>query len=255
MRAVGLGLLVVAGTLLCGSPCRGADLSAWYPFEGTADDASGNGNDGVVYGATLTIDCLLRQDNAYDFDGVWSHIQVADSPTLRPSTLTVCFWTCVRSLTSGPSLAESFINKRVSGRDNSFSMHMGTNPFDDNYQRPTWQLNGGMDEVRVIAPDTMSLGVWHHVAGTFDGSVASLYVDGVWVKSRPYTSAIYYDGGEVEIGAIYGGDLQHVDGRIDDVRIYRGVLAPAEIQDLASTCGGPSAVESGTWGRLKALLR
>ena len=44
-------------------------LIAYYPFNGNANDQSGNGNDGTVYGATLTEDRFGNLNNAYSFDG------------------------------------------------------------------------------------------------------------------------------------------------------------------------------------------
>ena len=44
-------------------------LMAWYPFNGNADDESGNGNDGDVNGATLTEDEYGNSNSAYYFDG------------------------------------------------------------------------------------------------------------------------------------------------------------------------------------------
>ena len=40
-------------------------LIAYYPFNGNANDASGNGNHGTVNGATLTTDRNNNADNAY----------------------------------------------------------------------------------------------------------------------------------------------------------------------------------------------
>jgi hypothetical protein len=259
VRILTFSFAVALVLLTTGVPAGAANLVAWYPFTGDATDHSGNGNDGTVYGAYLTKDCDDVPDQAYAFDGVSSHIHVSDSPSLRPNTLTVCFWACVDTpLTAGPSLAENFIYKRLGGEDNSFSIHLGTNPHDDNYQRPTWQLNGGLEgtEIRVVAPDTISLKTWHHIAGTFDGSTATLYIDGQRVESAPYSQPIYYDGGEVEIGAIYDGGLQAVDGKIDEVRIYSGDLSPAEIYGLAQECHQwPSATQPATWGSVRHLFR
>ncbi|MGA9778350.1 MAG: hypothetical protein ACLPRE_04365 [Limisphaerales bacterium] len=39
-------------------------LLAYYPFNGNANDASGNGNNGVVYGATLTTDRFGMSNSA-----------------------------------------------------------------------------------------------------------------------------------------------------------------------------------------------
>jgi len=51
-----------------GGPFTG--LVGYYPFFGDADDHSGHGHDGVVYGATLTEDRFGNPDAAYHFDGV-----------------------------------------------------------------------------------------------------------------------------------------------------------------------------------------
>ena len=40
-----------------------------YPFNGNAEDISGNGNNGTVYGATLTTDRFGNPNSAYNFNG------------------------------------------------------------------------------------------------------------------------------------------------------------------------------------------
>ena len=44
-------------------------LVAYYPFNGNANDESGNGNDGEINGATLTEDEYGNTNSAYYFDG------------------------------------------------------------------------------------------------------------------------------------------------------------------------------------------
>ena len=66
-------------------------LVAWYPFNGNANDESGNGNDGVVDGASLTNDRFGNQSAAYSFNGISDCISGACSqfPT---SDRTISFW-------------------------------------------------------------------------------------------------------------------------------------------------------------------
>ena len=45
------------------------DWSGGINFDGDATDSSGNGNDGTVYGATLTTDRFGQTNEAYSFDG------------------------------------------------------------------------------------------------------------------------------------------------------------------------------------------
>lgn len=51
-------------------------LVGWWPFNGNANDESGNGNNGTVNGATLTSDRFGNAGKAYDFDGVDDYILV-----------------------------------------------------------------------------------------------------------------------------------------------------------------------------------
>ena len=43
-------------------------LVAYYPFNGNANDESGNGNDGTNYGAALTTDRKGNPNSAYSFE-------------------------------------------------------------------------------------------------------------------------------------------------------------------------------------------
>ena len=50
-------------------------LVGWWPFNGNANDESGNGNNGTVNGATLTTDRFGNANKAYSFDGNLNKIQ------------------------------------------------------------------------------------------------------------------------------------------------------------------------------------
>jgi len=49
-------------------------LVGWWPFNGNADDESGNGNNGTVNGATMTTDRNGVANQAYSFDGIDNYI-------------------------------------------------------------------------------------------------------------------------------------------------------------------------------------
>jgi hypothetical protein len=57
-------------------------LIGWWPFTGNANDLSGNGNNGVINGATLTLDRLGNANCAYSFNGINTSIQVQSNSTL-----------------------------------------------------------------------------------------------------------------------------------------------------------------------------
>ena len=68
-------------------------LVGYWPFNGNANDESGNGNHGTVNGATLTTDRNGNANAAYSFDGISNFIEVINSPSINitGSQLSICF--------------------------------------------------------------------------------------------------------------------------------------------------------------------
>ena len=64
-------------------------LVAYYPFNGNAKDESGNGHNGKVNGATLTIDRHGDSNKAYSFDGMDDEILVDHKPELNAFPVTI----------------------------------------------------------------------------------------------------------------------------------------------------------------------
>jgi hypothetical protein len=60
------------------------------------------------------------------------------------------------------------------------------------------------------------IGQWVHVAGTYDGTTAKLYVDGNLVNSATTPGGIFINTGEFRIG----NDGESMRGQIDDVRLW-----------------------------------
>ena len=88
-------------------------LVAYYPFNGNANDESGNGNDGSVNGATLTEDRFDNENSAYSFDGVNDYIVVNDSDDLdNTNKLTISTWIFPLKLAAN-SYANGILSKRA----------------------------------------------------------------------------------------------------------------------------------------------
>jgi len=98
----------------------------------------------------------------------------------------------------------------------------------------------GTNLVRTTAASAFSLGSWHYVAVTWDGSATAanvlMYVDGTAVGS--YATTTNAAGNRVSDAAanIYLGNeangARTLDGVLDDVRVYNRVLSLAEIRAL-----------------------
>ena len=72
-------------------------LVAFYPFNGNANDESGNGYDGTVFGAALTADRNGSPNSAYFFDGVDDYIEIND-PVITSAPFSISFWISVEEI-------------------------------------------------------------------------------------------------------------------------------------------------------------
>ena len=91
-----------------------------------------------------------------------------------------------------------------------------------------------MDNTQVWLTGTTSIldGYWHHLAGTFDGRQAVLYVDGIEDASAE-TQALIRRTPESVITIGGRRDASHfLNGMADDVRLYSYALTPSEIASL-----------------------
>lgn len=78
--------------------------------------------------------------------------------------------------------------------------------------------------------------VWTHLAGTYDGSTAALYVDGVRVITSMVTGTFPVDTTPVILGGNGNNQVisERFPGRIDEIALYDRALDANEIQQLAS---------------------
>ncbi len=78
----------------------------------------------------------------------------------------------------------------------------------------------------------LTVGTWTHLACVFDGDSSKLYVDGVLAATG--TSSPGTPGpGDIRVGA-NAPDGDFFDGRIDEMRIFRGVRSAEEIAAAAA---------------------
>ena len=59
-------------------------LVGWWPFNGNANDESGNGNNGTVNGATLTSDRFGSINSAYSFNGINNNVTTNSANLIQP---------------------------------------------------------------------------------------------------------------------------------------------------------------------------
>jgi hypothetical protein len=198
-------------------------MVAFYPFNGNADDKSGNMNHGIVYGAVLTNDRFGKSNAAYHFDGYNDYIKIADDESYSGlNEITVSAWFKPASCDNWQVLGK-FQNTGVA----EFVIFHSTH-----YTRG-WEFgidNGSFSWEDAKSRTTAQSGKWVHVVGTFNSSIISIYINGQLKGSQYYSGPIDNLSAPLKIGT-YAGSC-HFKGTIDDVAIYNRALTESEIQLL-----------------------
>ena len=208
-----------------GWPNLNTGLVAYYPFNGNANDESGNGHDGIVYGALLAQDRFGINNKAYSFSNPEQQTQYIDAGSMDLSnrSFTCCFW----SKSNGDCVNEWIIGHNNTG-GNYYCLMMG------------YQYNGrfsaGFFGDELWSPNDYLLGDagWHFWGMCYDviSHTRSLYRDGILIsQDNPVSNYLGY--GDLRIGGARPL-FEHIgfNGMIDDVRIYCRNLSPSEIQAL-----------------------
>ena len=90
--------------------------------------------------------------------------------------------------------------------------------------------------VHVTSTTTLLIGEWVHVAGTWDGATARIFIDGTEESSAPYSLGMINGGAPLFIGTdeLNSWGYYNFDGSIDDVYIYNRALSASEVFTLAT---------------------
>ena len=75
---------------------------------------------------------------------------------------------------------------------------------------------------------------WQHIAVTFDGATAILYLDGQNVGTTDFSFGLA-ENAPVVIGAGYADGQNPFNGTIDEVRLYDHVLSEFDLHAIAVT--------------------
>jgi hypothetical protein len=208
-------------------------LVAHFPFNGDAYDQTGNGNSGVVHGATLTTDRYGNEDAAYFFNGQDNYISIEDNPQLRMSSVTMALWvtfldlpTNQRNLISKPVGTWNYDSYVLWYQYDGMSFHIGNIEGSGQVTHYNW------------IPE---LEQWYFMACTYDEvtQMQTIYINGQEVASGFTVPIIGWDEHPVLIGV--ESDIEQLVywhyGKLDDILIYNKALTPQEIMNLYETFG------------------
>ena len=216
-------------------------LVAYWPFDGNANDASGNGNHGVVHGAILTADRFGNANGAYLFDGS-SYIEVPHSDSIDNITdaVTISAWVNATGgyMGGGVTVDQEYISILCKGYE---KRQYGIQIRNDNDWLFALPESESSSIITCGSTAGWTLSCWQHVALTYDGATIKTFVNGVQVGLASYTKKLavntqsLYIGMDVGCTGIFGeawSQIEYLKGNMDDLRIYNRALSAAEVKAL-----------------------
>jgi hypothetical protein len=155
-------------------------------------------------------------------------VRIPDSPALDTQQLTVSAW--VRGSAS-PGIWRYIVGKGANGCESaSYGLYTGIS---GGLRFYVTDPNGNNRFSGSVAPAAIWNGKWHHVAGSWDGSTARLFLDGKAIDSAAGTpDTIDYDmptGDDAGIGAYVGGCDLFYTGDIGQVAVFSQALPVDQI--------------------------
>jgi hypothetical protein len=206
-------------------------LVGYWPFNGNANDESGNGNNGTVNGATLTTDRFGNVNSAYSFDGIYNYIQCTSDIT-NIDNVTISGWA-----KSNSSLGGAFVQI---GEDDFIvcnGIGVGKGGMSSQVGLNFWNLYNGNNLLSLISCVNyydsgylLDSDTWFNFAITKNNNLISYYINGVYIGNSTTTSTnnpinkIFFGSSGI---APYSKTFY--SGRLDDIGIWNRALTSQEL--------------------------
>ncbi len=200
-------------------------VGIWLFDEGGGDvatDASGNGNDGTLHGPEWTKESKFG--SALEFNGSSSYIEFATGESMKIQQFTFMAWFNTRKLNGYGHIFQT-------GNDWNDMAGCVFRVHQDGYAQSALAFGPGNTATWLNGP-ALEANTWYHMVITYDGTTATLYLDGVNVASGDGQGEIMYDDQPVRIGVLSNTIGSAFDGFIDEVALFNVALEAEDIEAI-----------------------
>ncbi|MCS3794709.1 PKD domain-containing protein [Niastella sp. OAS944] len=218
-------------------------LIAYYPFNGNANDESGNNHNPSVVKATFTSDRFGKTNSASEFNGTSNFIRIPDNKAFHfTSGFSISAWVMIKGFYGGPCHGNRILMKGSLDLPYSGNYMLG---FDDNHytrgancstknpDRAHQSFYGIYDAI--ISNEYVIPNKWYLLTYVFDGSYASLYVDCNLHSKGNAKDQHFSNNEDLFLGKMNNAQYPYwYNGLLDELRIYNRPLNKNEISALCN---------------------
>ena len=213
-------------------------LQAYYPFNGTGNDKSGNNNHPTFNNATITADRFGKPNSAYHFNGVYQYIRIPNKPSLNfTDQISLSVWVRPTGFYYDICHASQIISKgggnynpgnyALRFDDALYSMGSGCNGSVCDTLHQNFRGTGTV--LKPYGGDFIKKDQWYHVLYTNDGKSAKLYVN-CELKYIVLFPETFINNEDLFFGKSDDSFFPFwFNGDLDEVRIYNRALEADEI--------------------------
>ncbi len=221
-----LPALFLVALFVTNSPSANADLILHYRGDNNALDSSGYGNHGALNNGTSYGSGVSGA--AFVFDGSNDTVEGPVVTQLNNSAFTIAMF-----VKSAPNSGHRLLADTSHGGNRGGINHEGfalqlVNGF------ANLAVGNGSSFPSVFSSTAINDDQFHHVAGTFDGSQISIYIDGVLENTTAYTGTYDLSERNFRLGNHDQFTNRALNGSLDDVRLYNEALSGSQIAALAA---------------------
>jgi hypothetical protein len=204
-------------------------LVGWWPFNGNANDESGNGNHGIVDGAILTNDRFGKEQSAYSFDGN-DFITCSPELPINNNPRAFSFWIKTKDV---GSMSIITYGKVTPGQ--KFSIQSS------NQYPPSLTYNHiyvSCEFNDIYSSTQISTDVWTHILVNYNTNKLQVFINNQLNielnKFNYFTNSLVSSINTVLSKLYIGTSIQDewFKGKIDDIGIWNRALTNEEISKL-----------------------
>ena len=214
-------------------------LVAYYPFNGNANDSSGNGNNPLFNNATLTSDYLGNPNSAYHFNGSNTYMRIPNSPSLNmQNQMSIALRVKPLGFYTGPCYNNMMLMKGDQDYlpGNYFLRFSDIITGCDTSATTTDEQFYGFGVVATTP--IVQLNKWYNIVWTFNGTTAKIYVDCNLINTYDSAFSSFTSIYDLFIGRLNNGQYPYwLNGDLDDIRIYNRALTDQEIAAICPLAG------------------
>ncbi|NQY28577.1 MAG: T9SS type A sorting domain-containing protein [Flavobacteriaceae bacterium] len=168
---------------------------------------------------------------AIDFDGINDYVDFGDNHDFT-GAFSIEAWVLQEvTVATGTIISKGDIK---TGAGNQRGYHLKLN---SSFPNLIWYDNTGTVQINLVSPYAITNNRWYHIASTYDGATAKLYIDGIEVASGTPTAAPVNGAEMCLLGASYDSDTpvvpkDYFDGFIDEVRVWNVGLTATQLHEM-----------------------